>query len=134
MDKSALEIASAWPSLASSLSLPNSTVGYTKINCRYTFYSAHLYQLLKRLSLSSAFKIKLGGNVSEVIHCPPKEFLHLPVFNVVVLVVLCLTVIIFVWLDVTETNKYKHEHKEVEEIINRLCTKKHLLLMCVLFP
>lgn len=115
MDKSALEIANAWPSLASSLNIPNNIVGYTTINCHYTFYSAHLHQLLKRLSLSSTFKIKLGGNVSEVIYCPPKEFLHLPVLNVVVLVVLCLTVIIFVWLDVTETNKYKHEHKKLKK-------------------
>ena len=67
-----------------------------------------------------------------MIYCPPKEFLYLSVFNVVVLTVLCLTVIIFVWLDVTKTSK-SIEHKEVEEIVNRLCTKKRLLFLCVLF-
>ena len=66
-----------------------------------------------------------------MIYCPPKEFLYLSVFNVVVLTVLCLTVIIFVWLDVTKTSK-SIEHKEVEEIVNRLCLR-NIYYSCVFY-
>lgn len=83
---------------------------------------------------SSTLKLKLGCNVLEVIYSLLKESHHLSILNVVVYIVLCLTVIIFVWPDVTKTNKHENwiyffVSQQTEE--NRLYTKGYLIFMWV---
>lgn len=95
---------STWLSLPSSLSLPNNTIESPETNCNDTFCSP----LWNYYLWSSAFKIKSSCNALQVTYSPLKESHHLSVLNVVVYVVVCLTVIIFVWPDVTKTNKHKN--------------------------